>query len=361
MPSDPTVPPAQAAPGFTDHVYAVKHGVELGVRVWASAAATPTSPWLLWSHGGAFMAATHHTPMPWLFALLGHGVHLVSYGYRLAPHAKLRDMLEDGQAALEWARRELPALTGGRVNVDAYAVAGESAGGCLAALNGHVLTPRPLAVLDLYGLVDFTDPLYEFRVPLALTPDAFSGEFTPAQLEAEIASTDLSRAVDGVPHVHLGVESAAAAIDNFRERARLPGYEYTSRGVLQNDLIVFAVTNARLVKSLVSPSADFKATAWAESPLGRLDAWKGPHPPVIVLHGTADIVVPITHSQAYARRLRELGVEVEEVYAKAEGHTFDLKYTRPDVPGWDEHIAPLITFVLRHLPVEEGASSRANL
>ncbi|WOO85203.1 Non-reducing polyketide synthase ausA [Vanrija pseudolonga] len=358
----PTVPPAQAPPGFSDHVYATKHGVELGIRVWLSPVATSTSPWVLWSHGGAFMAATHHTPMPWLFALLQHGVHIASYGYRLAPHAKLRDMLEDSQSALDWARASLPRLAGGLVNVDAYAVAGESAGGCLATLNAQVLVPPPRALLDLYGPSDFTDPLVTRPIPIEIMPDAYSGEFTPEQLEAELASTDLSRAVDGVPHVHLGVESAAEAIDNFRLRARLDNYEYTSRGVLQNDLIILAVTTARLMHLLVTPGADSKTAAWAESPLGRLEKWRGPHPPTIVFHGSADPVVPLTHSMRYARRLRELGTEVEEVYVPNEGHTFDLKYTGPDVPGWDEHIAPLINFALRHLGVdEEDAGSEGTL
>lgn len=357
----PTVPPAQAAPGFSDHIYATKHGVDLGIRVWTSPVATPASPWVLWSHGGAFMAATHHTPMPWLFALLGHGVHIASYGYRLAPHAKLRDMLEDSQSALDWARANLPALAGGLVDVDAYAVAGESAGGCLAILNGQVLRPPPHAVMDLYGPTDFTDPLVNREVPLEFMPDAYSGEYTPEQLEAELTSTELSRAVDGVPHVHLGVESAAEAIDNFRLRSRLEDYEYTPRGVLQNDLIILAVTTARLMGSIITPGADLKSAAWAESPLGRLEKWHGPHPPTIIFHGDADIVVPISHSMRYASRLRDLGVEVEEVYARDEGHTFDLKYTvswlsvaladeqGPDVPGWEEHIAPLINFALRHL------------
>lgn len=43
---------------FSDHIYAAKSGVELRLRLWPAPVRSP-SPWVLWSHGGAFLFGLH--------------------------------------------------------------------------------------------------------------------------------------------------------------------------------------------------------------------------------------------------------------------------------------------------------------
>lgn len=73
-----------------------------------------------------------------------------------------------------------------------------SLGGTTATMLGHLASPRPLAVLNVYGMVDFV-----LRRPPAIT-DAIipfspaSGLFTEAQVAAELANRDPSNTLGEV-------------------------------------------------------------------------------------------------------------------------------------------------------------------
>lgn len=43
-------------------------------------------------------------------------------------------------------------------------------------------------------------------------------------------------------------------------------------------------------------------------------------PPVLIIHGTADIIVPIIHSERLVKKLEDTGVKVEMMPVKGEGH-----------------------------------------
>ena len=65
-------------------------------------------------------------------------------------------------------------------------------------------------------------------------------------------------------------------------------------------------------------------------------------PPVLMLHGTADVVVPILHSERLRDKLRAAGVTAELVTVKGEGHGWfgptEAKTTRDAVKFLDEHL-----------------------
>jgi len=90
--------------------------------------------------------------------LSAQGVAFLSADYRLLSPTTGHDILEDIQDLFAYIRKDLnPALSevtgnsGSRVNVDAIAIAGTSAGGLCAYLCAIHLSPKPRALLSMYG------------------------------------------------------------------------------------------------------------------------------------------------------------------------------------------------------------------
>ncbi len=92
-------------------------------------------PVVIWLHGGALiMGSRNGVPKQLQELAREHGFVVVSLDYRLAPEAKLADIIEDLKDGLEWVR------TSGPEQFDAdssrIVVAGASAGGYLALMTG---------------------------------------------------------------------------------------------------------------------------------------------------------------------------------------------------------------------------------
>ena len=68
-------------------------------------------------------------------------------------------------------------------------------------------------------------------------------------------------------------------------------------------------------------------------------------PPILLLHGTADALVPVSQSEGLDKKLAEIGIEHELVIIEGAPHTFDLqpkqRDLRPLVLGFfDKHLKP---------------------
>ena len=114
---------------------------------------------ILWIHGGGWIMGTLEAYDPLCRALANRaGAAVVAVDYRLAPEHPLPVPMEDCEAALRWMASELPGP---------YAVAGDSAGGNLAA----VLTRR---VRDADGPVELVFQLLVYPVTdAAMATDSY--------------------------------------------------------------------------------------------------------------------------------------------------------------------------------------------
>jgi acetyl esterase len=129
----------------------------LPLRIYRPVSEAPTAT-VVFFHGGGFVIGdldTHDNHCRWLCR--ESGAVVVSVDYRRAPEAPFPAAVEDCLAATRWAAREIGTLGGRR---DLLAVAGDSAGGNLAAVIAQQCRddggPALTAQLLVYPVVDLT-------------------------------------------------------------------------------------------------------------------------------------------------------------------------------------------------------------
>jgi len=257
----------------------------------------------------------------WVYQnFLDRGYHIVSWSYRLAPIASIKDMVEDGQDAFAWCRANLERII--PVDIDAYAVGGDSAGGALATLMGGILTPPPRAVLDDQGITDLSDPWFDEHPD---PPTPYTGEFTEAEIAAAVAERDLSKALIGC-----GMDPTQTEED-VRKEFKSSTVKFGRAERLQLEVRRALAEKSAWVRSTVHPEKysseeEIKAAQRQWSSLHRLVGMTS-YPPTFFLHGAADDCVPVTQSQRMAEKLRAMGVPVGEHYEPGVGHCFNHHYT----------------------------------
>ncbi len=154
-------------------------------------------PLLVFFHGGGFVIGdldTHDAPCRLLCA--EGRMAVLSVEYALAPEAPFPAAIEDGQAALGWARENAAALAvdGARV-----AVGGDSAGGTLACalslLAARGEGPMPAAQLLLYPALDRTSDWPSMSL--------FADRFFLTRADVENFAAHYSAGADGAdPRLH---------------------------------------------------------------------------------------------------------------------------------------------------------------
>ena len=95
------------------------------------------------------------------------------------------------------------------------------------------------------------------------------------------------------------------------------------------------------VKSIGDPRVD-RASIDAASPIRRVEGWR---PPVLLIHGDRDSIVPVAQSRDMDRALREAGEDVRLVILEGEGHSSWSKANETTA------LTEIETFLARHLPV----------
>ena len=276
----PAAPPVLDVQPHT-HTFKQIAGTPLRADLYRPTLDAQPTPIIVWFHGGGLIFGSRRWLNPKVLTrYLAARFAVLTVDYRLAPETKLAAILEDVDDALAWVRQN-----GHRLGVDPrqLIVMGESAGGYLSLVAGHRSSPRPRAVVSLYGYGDITGAWYA-------TPSRFYNRQPPVERTAAEALIGQAPIVD------------APGLD------RLPYYIYCRQHGLW--------PNAVVGRDPVAEPAAFAPFC----PAWNVDA---SYPPTILVHGTKDDDVPYAQSRMMARALARAGVEYHLHRVWNAGHGFD--------------------------------------
>lgn len=293
---------------MTTHVYrrVAEHEIKADVyREDSNKAAR--RPVVVWIHGGA-MINGHRAGLfaPIQQPLLEQGCVVVSIDYRLAPESKLPDLISDVEEAFGWIRKEGPRLFA--ADPDRIAVFGGSAGGYLALVAGYRVSPRPKALVSLWGYGDLVGPWAIEKSPHARHQQAI---FTDADAER--------------------LRQGAVVSDSRQRKGDGGGFYQHSR------------------RTGTWPAAltgwDPRTTPEKFYPFMPLKNVTPEYPPTLFIHGEADTDVPFEQSELMVAELKRHRVEHELVRFPGAEH---------GLPGVDKQaLAKTYTaaaaFLLKHL------------
>lgn len=185
-------------------------------------------------------------------------------------------------------------------------IAGSSAGGYLAlATTAHPDTPRPLAVLSVYGMLDPAGERY-VRPGQPLRGPVENEEQALAQVEAAMQDA----AVDGYAFPSdPSADRRFGWIRTLHQAARYPDVLARKPGLAER--IACEGMGAVSEEDWVLFPASF--------------GLKAGFPPTVLLHGDADDLVEFELSAQVAGALEALGVDVSLERAEGQGHGFEAK------------------------------------
>jgi acetyl esterase/lipase len=258
--------------------------------------------------------------VPWVHHAF-KAYHIVSWSYRLAPIAAMADMAEDGLDAYAWCRAHLPAMLD--IDLEACAVGGDSAGGCLATLLGGLVSPAPRAVLADQAITDLADAWFDGHPD---PPAAYSGEFTHAEIAAAAHDRDLAHAIIGAA-CYDGEDVPSE--ESLRNEFGSNSLKFGRPERLQLDVRRYLASRSRWVRSVAHPEkydeegVRTQLRKWP--PVHRLENTPS-YPPTFFVHGEEDECVPARQSRDMAARLRQMGVHVGEHYEPSAGHCFNQRF-----------------------------------
>jgi acetyl esterase/lipase len=275
------------------YVYKTVNGCPIRLDIYPAVGVA--SPVLVCIHGGALIWGSRENIASGGAALLRQlcseaGYTQVSIDYRLAPETKLPEIVADLRDAWTWVHEELPGLFD--VDLNRVAVLGRSAGAYLTLMAGFCVSPRPRALVALYGYGDIVSTWYS-------EPSSFyrsQGSISDEDAYAVLGTAPLSESPD--------------------EDERWRFYLYCR----QNGLWIREVAG-------LDPRRDEGAL----SQLRPIRNVSPDYPPVLLVHGTADTDVPYHASTDMATALRAQGVEVRLLTIPKGAHAFDEGVTRADL------------------------------
>lgn len=239
---------------------------------------------VLFIHGGGWTVEGAGLPLyqNWEELVLDHNVRAFAVEHRTPPRYRGRDQVEDVLTALEYINDRHERFGFPR---DRIALVGFSSGGHLAVLASLLATrPRP-------GLLRQSSPPVQAAV-------AFYAPLDPERLLAPDAraSAEMTRIL----------------------RNYLPSYDAVARGEIsmgwlsEREIQMRSAFEARVLRD-VSPLRNLHAEA----------------PPMLLIHGTADRLVPFSQSVAFAERANELRPGMATLLpVDGADHNFDVSRSR---------------------------------
>ncbi|OJJ02488.1 hypothetical protein ASPVEDRAFT_41976 [Aspergillus versicolor CBS 583.65] len=264
------------------------------------------APILLWFHGGGLLQGRRDMIAPHMRSgVEKYNYIAISADYRLAPQARIHEILQDVQDCIAFIRTDIPSLLGDKADVSRLAVSGSSAGGYLALLAGLYVEPKPKVIALIYPI---TDPLGSF--------------FTTPQLPEEGKHVPEEKELAGF----LDVDAPVVANSGLKpeEDARAYMYGYMLR----------TATHARLLGVLSDEKGSLPYR------ISR-NVFGCGLPPAYIVHGDADSAVGVEQADEVVGAMVGCGLDV--VYERVHGkdHVFDAE------PGYENKA--LYEFVMRYL------------
>ncbi|OYT87743.1 MAG: hypothetical protein CFE46_11450 [Burkholderiales bacterium PBB6] len=239
-------------------------------------------PCVMWIHGGGLIFGSRITsPRPFLVqALVERGFVIASVDHRLAPEAKLEEIVADIGELWRWLHQAGPGLFG--ADPRRICAAGASAGAYLSLIAGYKLTPKPRAVASLWGFGDITAPW-----------EADPSEHYRAAPLVSRSSALASLALTPIP---------------------------TASGEDRSQFYLYCRQQGRWLQEVAGHSLPGgKDFLDQYCPLRHIDE---SFPPTVLVHGRNDSDVPASESDGLATALREKGVPHEYHSLPGVGHGF---------------------------------------
>jgi len=183
--------------------------------------------------------------------------------------------------------------------------------------------PRQLVVLchgvgaDGHDLIDLA-PTWAAALPHA----AFAAPDAPERYDGAPVGRQWFSIADRTPaRLLAGVANAASALNRFIDaelaRLALPADAYALMGFSQGAMTVLYTG----LRRAAPPRAVLAFSGALIAPERLVEAIA--RPPVLLVHGEADEVVPVERSRLAERALRDAGIEVEALYCPGLGHGID--------------------------------------
>ena len=198
-----------------------------------------------------------------------HGYAVVSLDYRLAPETKLPEIVSDVESAFRWIGEE-----GARqfhIDTGRVVVFGGSAGGYLTLLTGYRVSPKPKALVSLYGYGRLNADWYTKPNPY------------PGYNKQPVTRDEAMRQTDGTI-----VSDSALRKGN----GNLIYMYYRQNGLWTKEVSGFSPDS--LAREIVPYEPAKNVTR--------------EYPPTLLIHGTMDTDVPFEESSNMADQLKEHGV-----------------------------------------------------
>lgn len=248
-------------------------------------------PVIIWLHGGALIGGSRASIKEEQVELyLQAGYTVISIDYRLAPEAKLEEIVEDFKDAYHWIRFQIPTLY--PVDSNRIAVIGHSAGGYLVLMAGFCVEPAPTVLISFYGYGDITGAWY-------CQPDSFY---------CQRPSVSKETAYKLIGDTMISEDPLSTRLDFYvycRQNGLWPKEVSGHDPVVDHDWFEHFCP----VKNITSD-----------------------YPPTLLVHGDKDTDVPYTQSVLMKNELARHGVDCEFIPMPDYGHGFDkVGFTDPIV------------------------------
>lgn len=236
----------------------------------------------------------------------------VTLDYRLIPETTVHDSLQDACDAYKWVLEQLPA----HINIDIGSVvlAGSSAGAYLALMVASLTTPRPTALLSIYGMLDPAHKRYTAQGTNLFGRPVFDTKPVLSNLASLIQRKD-GKVLSGYPvPANLNDDPRFSLVSALHIEALLPDCITGVQG-LSSSIARYGVDSIPQEHRKLFPLS-----------FGRLDL-----PPTFIFHGQNDAAIPCDVSKVAMNIMHRSGIEVQSEFPEDAQHGFDARIGRMDL------------------------------